>query len=57
MESKALALGMQVKAEALNSNIHQMEVTLLITSVLRDIYKEEVRTKFIASEKKVDPLF
>jgi hypothetical protein len=48
---------MQVKADALNSNIHQMEVTLLITSVLRDIYKEEVRTKFIASEKKVDPLF
>jgi hypothetical protein len=27
MESKALALGKQVKAEALNSNVHQMEVT------------------------------
>jgi hypothetical protein len=29
MESKALALGKQVKAEALNSNVHKMEVTLL----------------------------
>jgi len=28
MESKVLALGKQVKAEALNSSIHQMEVTL-----------------------------
>jgi hypothetical protein len=28
MESKALALGKQVKAEALNSNVHQIEVTL-----------------------------
>jgi len=25
MESKALALGKKVKAEALNSNVHQME--------------------------------
>jgi hypothetical protein len=29
MESKALALGKQIKAEALNSNVHQMEVTLI----------------------------
>ena len=28
MESKALALGKQVKAEALNSSVPQMEVTL-----------------------------
>jgi hypothetical protein len=28
MKSKALALGKQVKAEALNSNVHQIEVTL-----------------------------
>ncbi len=28
MESKALALGQQVKAEALNSNVHLLSVTL-----------------------------
>jgi hypothetical protein len=28
MESKALALGKQVKAEALNSNVHLLSVTL-----------------------------
>jgi len=27
MESKALALGKQVKAEALNSNVHQMLIS------------------------------
>jgi len=29
MESKALALGKQVKAEALNSSIHLLSVTLI----------------------------
>ena len=29
MESKALALGKQVKAEALNSNVHLLSLTLL----------------------------
>jgi hypothetical protein len=29
MESKALALGKQVKAEALNSNVHQMMVHII----------------------------
>ena len=28
MESKALALGKQVKAEALNSNVHFLSVTI-----------------------------
>ncbi len=30
MESKALALGKQVKAEALNSNVHQIEAIRII---------------------------
>ncbi len=29
MDSKALALGKQVKAEALNSNVHLLSLTLL----------------------------
>jgi hypothetical protein len=39
MESKALALGKQVKAEALNSNVHQIEVTL---------FKKGFKSGFIA---------
>jgi hypothetical protein len=33
MESKALALGKQVKAEALNSNVHLLSVTLFLGRV------------------------
>jgi len=33
MESKALALGKQVCAYALNSNLHQMEITLIPKAV------------------------
>jgi hypothetical protein len=34
MESKALALGKQVKAEALNSNVHLLSVTLKVSFAL-----------------------
>jgi len=38
MESKALALGKQAKAEALNSNVHQMEVTLFTINNISRIH-------------------
>jgi hypothetical protein len=44
MEFKALALGKQVKAEALNSNVHLLSITLIIFLNLYRLSEKGVQT-------------